>query len=673
MEAPPRDELWYGKSRRVITLTDRGLSELPEKPSCPALEELFLQNNPDLTEIPSPFFRAMPQLHILDLSNTSIKSLPKSISHLVRLKKLLLRSCELLTELPPQIGGLFNLEMLDLEGTELICLPKEIKRLLQLKRLNVSFYESADQYKGFIPRSTLSRLSLLEELSINVNQECGSYWEAELKAVIEELATLGNLKRLKLFFPTVEPLQEFLKFPCRRERDWCPNTRLVYQTLRSFRLTVGHDEERVMSCLPAGLQAEFEKLVKCLKYVNGEGITDGIGKVLEYSNAFFLDRHWTIESLSVFKADQMRQLQFCLLVQCNEMKTIVDEGDLDPNGKKTKGLESLRYLSIHWMKNLESIWKGPNVKGWMSCLKVLALHTCPKLSTIFNIGLLHNLICLKELIVEECRQVQSLVKMESSHSEYDDHSEFLPSLERISLLHLPELVSIFNGLNIARRLEKMVVYNCPKLRNLSPVASKSMKEIKGEIKWWEELEWQSNRVHSKLVCVFVPLARDGDLIDQLEEARSSINNLSMPKTSLKTQTVSRSAVTPASAKTKAMKTRFLAPAPAPPPPPPPPPPRKKTVKELTTEKLKVKDSDHDTRDGDLIDQVEEARSSSNNLSMPKTSLKTQRVSRSAVTLASAKTKAMKTRFLAPAPPPPPPRRKTERFNTRKVDCEGWRP
>ncbi|KAM7482060.1 hypothetical protein LguiB_006643 [Lonicera macranthoides] len=322
MEVPPQDELWSGKSRRVITLSDSGLSNLPEEPYRPTLEELFLQNNPDLTEIPPSFFLRMPQLHILDLSNTSIKSLPKSISSLFKLRRLLLRSRELLSELPPEIGDLCNLEMLDLEGTELICLPMEIWWLLRLKLLNVSFYECADQYKRFIPPSTLSRLSLLEELSIDVNQECGSYWYVELAAIISELATLGNLRTLKL-------------------------------------PTVGCDEEHVISCLPGGLQDEFVKLKKCLN------------------------------SLSVFKAYQTSHLEFCL-VECNEMKTIVDEADLDS------------------------------------------------------------------------------------------------SLEKISLLHLPELVSIFNGLNVARNLEKMVVYNCPKLKNVSPIASEIMKEIKGRIRVAEQ-------------------------------------------------------------------------------------------------------------------------------------------------------------------------------------------
>lgn len=229
----------------------------------------------------------------------------------------------------------------------------------------------------------------------------------------------------------------------------------------------------------------------------------------------------------------MHKLNFCLLVQCNKMKTIVN----GRNRVETNGLESLVYLSIHWMKNLESIWKVPGVGGWMLRLEVLALHTCPKLSTIFDIQLLRSLIYLKELIVEECPQVQSLVKIRSSHLKYDDHSFFLQSLEKISLLHLPELVSIFNGLNVACNLEKMVVYNCPKLKNVSPIASESIKKIKGKSKWWEELEWQSNQIPDKLVSVFVPLARDGDLIDQLEQARSSIDSLSMAKTTFNSQVI----------------------------------------------------------------------------------------------------------------------------------------
>ncbi|CAL5414433.1 unnamed protein product [Camellia sinensis] len=100
-EAPEVAE-WDAKE---IYLNNNHLSELPEKPNCPSLVTLFLQENYDLMEIPSSFFRCMPMLEVLDLSHTSIKSLPACISRLVSLQELFLRGGELLMELPLEIGA----------------------------------------------------------------------------------------------------------------------------------------------------------------------------------------------------------------------------------------------------------------------------------------------------------------------------------------------------------------------------------------------------------------------------------------------------------------------------------------------------------------------------------------------------------------------------------------
>ncbi|KAM7481222.1 hypothetical protein LguiB_005805 [Lonicera macranthoides] len=466
----------------------RDSEELPEKPNCPFLLELVLEQSHDLTEIPDSFFESMPLLQVLDLSNTSIKTLPRSIACLTELKQFFLTDCVLLRELPPEIGELKNLKVFDLEGTELMCLPKEIRGLLQLECLKVSLYRCADNYierkgiKAIIPRATLSKCSRLKELSILVDPDC-DWWDAEVEAIINELPLLRNLGKLELYFPTLELLQKFLQLPGS-----------VYQNLSNFRLTVGRHEQHILSSLPHNLQCVCEKLDKCLKYVNGKGSVDRIGSALKHARALFLDRQWTIEKLSAFGIDEMHQLNFCLVVECNEMNSIVDGGDLyqerDNGGKPVLG--SLRYLSVHYMKNLQSIWKGPIVSHCLSSLEILALHTCPELTTIFNLALLRNLINLKELTVENCPKVKSLVSADPSGLESD--SDFLPALEKILLVDLPELVSISGGLPIGPKLESIFFSNCPMLKNLFPTdfCSKYMHDIKAESEWSKALDSSSS-------------------------------------------------------------------------------------------------------------------------------------------------------------------------------------
>ncbi|WOG82520.1 hypothetical protein DCAR_0101685 [Daucus carota subsp. sativus] len=108
----------------------------------------------------------MPNLRVLDLSSTSIKTSPLSVSNLIKLRELLLRNCELLMELPHEIGALGNLKVLDLEGTYLACLPKEVGELNKLRCLKDSLYDAVSYRKSkrrvnIIPRTILAKFTQL--------------------------------------------------------------------------------------------------------------------------------------------------------------------------------------------------------------------------------------------------------------------------------------------------------------------------------------------------------------------------------------------------------------------------------------------------------------------------------------------------------------------------------
>lgn len=508
-EAPEVAE-WDAK---VIKLNNNELSELPERPNCAFLVKLFLQNNYDLMEIPQLFFDCMPKLRYLDLSYTSIESLPPSISRLVSLQVFLLRGCELLKELPPKIGELLNLQVFDLEGTEIMNLPHEMGKLTKLECLKVSFYgygksfRESKKIKKRIPVGLLTRLESLNELSIDVNPD-DEEWVADVADFILELQELRGLVTLKLYFPEIG-LLEAIKY--------VPNCKF----------TAGLHKQRVISCLPHGVKEEFEKQKNYLKYANGKCVPTEIQNTLKRTGAFFLDRHWTVKKLSEFGTENMVDLKFCLLVECNDLETIIDGGEPFKEGEhkcdsgvdERPVLESLEYLGVHCMMNLRSIWQGPIQKGALAKLKSLALHDCPNLTIIFTTSLLANLNNLEELTIEDCPKINSLVTRESSSLE---SSLFLPRMKKISLLDLPELVSIASGLFIAPMLETIVIYDCPVLVTLSPTefSSSDLKVIKGEIEWWEALTWPESKWSSRhkdfMASVFVELKRDdASLMDQL--------------------------------------------------------------------------------------------------------------------------------------------------------------
>ncbi|CAL5417320.1 unnamed protein product [Camellia sinensis] len=224
----------------------------------------------------------------------------------------------------------------------------------------------------------------------------------------------------------------------------------------------------------------------------------------------------------------MVKLKFCLLVECNELQTIIDGGEFCTEGDQTYEsgvdkklvLDSLEYLGIHCMKNLRNIWEGPIGKGCLSKLKYMALHSCPNLTSLFTTSLLSNLNNLEELIIEDCPQINSLVSQESSCFE---PNPFLPSLKKISLLGLPELVSISRGLLLAPKLERIIIYACPMLESLSPneLSIDYLEVIKGEIEWWNSLKWLESEWSSGqkdyMANVFVELRRDASLMDLLAQ------------------------------------------------------------------------------------------------------------------------------------------------------------
>ena len=159
--------------------------------------------------------------------------------------------------------------------------------------------------------------------------------------------------------------------------------------------------------MPHESAIKFEEEESCLKYV---GIPTEIKEVLQHATAFFLNCHLTATSLSEFGVKTMKNLKFCVLQECNEIEAIVNANDADDGDFI---LQSLEYLSVHYMKNLRSIWKGRPLGNSLLFLKVLALYSCPKLTTIFAFDLIQDLENLEELLVEDCPEINCLISASS--------------------------------------------------------------------------------------------------------------------------------------------------------------------------------------------------------------------------------------------------------------------
>ncbi|GKV32106.1 hypothetical protein SLEP1_g40735 [Rubroshorea leprosula] len=488
-------------------VTDNTFSPLPQ----PGLlmPESFSSRLMSIT-LPSTLFYVHPSLlRELDLSHTTIKSLPESLPNLVALQKLILKCCDLFMELSPQVGELLNLEELDLSETEILGLPQEIRKLSKLKYLRVSFYGYLNCGKGLqqsslVHTGTISALSQLTELSIDANPD-DERWNAVVEAVVEEACNLKTLGCLILYLPNIESLGK------RR----IGSTSLSYYPLRGFKFTVGQHKQRSISRVPKEVKAHFQEWDKCLKFVKGKDIPREMKSVLKSTTAFYLDCHATARSLSDFGIENMQQLEFCLLAESNEIQTIIngvesckepadmleDDPDNSESLRSHSALEpallNLQHLHIFYLKKLVSIWNPTSLMANLGKLEVLVVKNCPEVTCV---------------VKGRCNEfINPLIP-------------YLPSLKRISLLYLPKLVSISGGFQIAPKLEKIGFYNCPKLECLTTreMSSGDLVVIRGESKWWEALKWHKSDWWNKnrldyLQSIFSPLSREKDVMTQMEE------------------------------------------------------------------------------------------------------------------------------------------------------------
>lgn len=130
-------------------------------------------------------------LRFLDLSDSTYKTLPRSIGKLKHLKYLSLENNRNIKRLPDCISNLLMLEMLILSGcTELETLPKALSKLISLQHLEITT-------KQFVlPENEIAHLSSLQTLKIEFCNNIESLF-GEIKLPSLKLLCVTNCRNLK--------------------------------------------------------------------------------------------------------------------------------------------------------------------------------------------------------------------------------------------------------------------------------------------------------------------------------------------------------------------------------------------------------------------------------------------------------------------------------------------
>lgn len=143
-----------------IVLMDNKLSSLPKSLRLAEILSLLTDGNPEIEEIPRNMISSMDRLQVLDLSSTSVTSLPESVACLKQLVCLRLVGVPM-TMLPASVTKLRRLEILDVSNSEITELPHDIHKLKSLTYLCLSGCEDLQ----CLPRS-ISRLTSLQYLNM---------------------------------------------------------------------------------------------------------------------------------------------------------------------------------------------------------------------------------------------------------------------------------------------------------------------------------------------------------------------------------------------------------------------------------------------------------------------------------------------------------------------------
>ncbi|XP_057486206.1 probable disease resistance protein At4g27220 isoform X1 [Actinidia eriantha] len=481
-EKMPEDEEWK-KATRISFIDNQHFSNLPKSPDCPMLSTLLLQRCSNIEVISESFFNNMPTLYVLDLSHTSIKSLPVSISKLVTLRELLLNSCSNLNVLPVELSELKSLEVLEVTKAKLNRLPIWIFELINLKRLKIKDMKRSDDNfvdsEQVLVPGLISKTSQMEEFCVlNFLYNFGLSDKSE-DIVASELSSFSSLSSLDIKFLSASNLQYFLQ----NSRSWRE------RKLTKFRFCIS----------PREMIWGLPRYKKSLKYEGGRGedhsiLPWAIEDVLSRSNSFELVGHGELTTLSDLGTRNTYELKFCLANSCNMLENVVNR-----NGLEMDAFRNLEALQLNNLENLKCIleMEGPPpppslVSNSFTNLTKLYLRECPMIKHVFSNGfMIQQLSNLEDLDIRDCSGLEGMLS-EDENVEY----EALPKLKRVQLWNLPEFVSFFKGVAMCwKSLERVYIINCSKLRKL-PLDVNSATNLKriqvNEGNFWDALEWDNN-------------------------------------------------------------------------------------------------------------------------------------------------------------------------------------
>ncbi|GLU15708.1 hypothetical protein SLE2022_321780 [Rubroshorea leprosula] len=464
-------ECGWGNYLKMVSLMQNNISKIPLGlcPKCPTLSTLILSNNQSLSEIPESFFEGMPELKVLDLSETAIEALPNSISNLEKLSSMRLRWCQRLRYLPP-LAKLTVLKKLDLFDSRIKVVPQGMEKLISLEYLDLRYCYNLKE----IPMGMLSNLSNLQYLFFEM-----------LKIEGEEVARMSKLEIFEGIFNDIQSYNYFVKsqdFQILTDYHIKVGKRLPPSptTPRGSMVSINHcDLGEECMVLPDNLQR--------LKILYCRNMRSGLNKAALLEKA--------------------TELSICNIEYCKDMECVVDlDSSSYPVLDKLEelNLEKLPKLSV--LVRVEGVATPPHV---FSNLKTLWIWDCLGMRKLLPLELLQAFQNLEKIDVFQCKQMEEIITSSDSDASSDKFT--FPKLRKLILMDLPQLKSICSakGVMVCDSIEKIRIKSCRKLKRIpiqlplldngQPSPPPRLREIEIDKEWWESVEWD----HKNLLQPFL--------------------------------------------------------------------------------------------------------------------------------------------------------------------------
>ncbi|WJZ94634.1 hypothetical protein VitviT2T_013474 [Vitis vinifera] len=135
---------------------------------------------------------------------------------------------------------------------------------------------------------------------------------------------------------------------------------------------------------------------------------------------------------------------------------------------------------------------------------------------------------LEGLIVEDCESIEEVIHDDSEVCEIKEKLDIFSRLKYLKLNGLPRLKSIYQHPLLFPSLEIIKVCECKGLRSLpfdSNTSSKSLKKIKGETSWWNQLKWEDETIKHSFTPYFQICEAEAYSTDTEESEIGSIDDM----------------------------------------------------------------------------------------------------------------------------------------------------